>query len=188
MPKAAAGWNRAPARAMPSPNGGMASLDRRAEVTRRPDLKRWPLASHHAPPRPIARQDYREAGGMATSGLGLLGGPASLTRGCPASHVRMAHLHHPTASDGNGRNAQKLPRERGVPRIQKEAGPPICLPWIVDATPTHHPRRNARAAQRRTAQEVAQRDAGDAVRRENVHRDRGGLAGSPAELVLGQLD
>ena len=138
MPKAAAGWNRAPARAMPSPNGGMASLDRRAEVTRRPDLKRWPLASHHAPPRPIARQDYREAGGMATSGLGLLGGPASLTRGCPASHVRMAHLHHPTASDGSGRNAQKLPLERGVPRIQKEAEPPSCLPWIVNATPTHH--------------------------------------------------
>ena len=176
MPKAAAGWNGAPARAMPSPNGGMASLDRRAEVTRRPDLKRWPLASHHAPPRPIARQDYHEAGGMATSGLGLLGGPASLTRGCPASHVRMAHLHHPTASDGNGRNAQKLPRERGVPRIQKEAGPPSCLPWIVDATPTHHPRRNARAAQRRTAQEVAQRDAGDAVRRRSIHRDRGGFA------------
>ena len=75
---------------------------------------------------------------MATSGLGLLGGPASLTRVCPASHVRMAHLHHPTASDGSGRNAQKLPLERGGPRIQKEAEPPNCLPWIVDATPTHH--------------------------------------------------
>ena len=162
-------------------------MDRRAEVTRRPDLKRWPLASHHAPPRPSARQDYREAGGMATSGLGLLGGPASLTRGCPASHVRMAHLHHPTASDGSGRNARKLPRERGVPRIQKEAGPPICLPWIVDATPTHHPRRNARAAQRRTAQEVAQRDAGDAVRRENVHRDRGGLAPPDPPSLVGGL-
>ena len=44
----------------------------------------------------------------------------------------------PTASDGSGRNAQKLPLKRGVPRIQKEAEPPICLPWIVDATPTHH--------------------------------------------------
>ena len=110
-------------------------MDRRAEVTRRPDLKRWPLASHHAPPRP---KDYREARGMATAGLGLLGGPASLTRGCPASHVRMAHLHHPTASNGSGRNAQELPLKRGVPRIQNEAEPPICLPWIVDATPMHH--------------------------------------------------
>ena len=34
----------------------------------------------------------------------------------------------------------------------------------------------ARTAQRRTAHEVAQRDAGDVVRQENVHRDRGGKA------------
>ena len=75
---------------------------------------------------------------MATSGLGLLGGPASLTRVCPASHVRMAHLHHPTASDGSGRNAQKLPLERGVPCIQKEAEPPYFLSWNVDANLTYH--------------------------------------------------
>ena len=47
-------------------------------------------------------------------------------------------------------------------------------------------KENARAAPRRTAREVAQRDAGDAVRRENVHRDRGGKAlPDPPSLVGG---
>ena len=124
---------------------------------------------------------------MATSGLGLLGGPASLTRGCPASHVRMAHLHHPTASDGSGRNAQELLLKRGVLCIQKEAEPPICLPRIVNAPPTHHTRTNARTPPHRTAREVAQCDASDAVRRENVHRDRGGFAPPDPPSLVGGL-
>ena len=46
---------------------------------------------------------------------------------------------------------------------------------------------NAHAAQRRTAREVAQRDAGDAVRRENVHRGRGGLAPPDPPSPVGGL-
>ena len=116
MSKVVGGWNRAPARAMPSPNGGMASLDRRAEVPRRPDLKRWLLTKpSHTHTHPITQQDYREAQGMATSGLSRLGSPTSLTRDWSVSHVRMAHLHHPTANDGSGRNPRELSLERGVP-------------------------------------------------------------------------
>ena len=51
---------------------------------------------------------------MATSGLGLLGDPTALTLGCPAPHVRTAHLHRPTASDGSERNAWELPRKEGT--------------------------------------------------------------------------
>ena len=74
---------------------------------------------------------------MATSGLGLLGGPASLTRVCPAPYVQMAHLHNPTTSDGSGFNAWQLQLKRGVPWNQ-EAEPPSCLPWSVEATLMHH--------------------------------------------------
>ena len=66
--------------------GRRSSIDARIQATAAIRRK-----GHHTPPHPNARQDYREARGMATAGLGLLGGPMALTRGCPAPHVRTAH-------------------------------------------------------------------------------------------------
>ena len=120
-------------------------------------------------------------------GLGLLGGPHS-------PHPRLSGAPCPDGPLAPPNRQRRQPAQCAGSAPQKEGtahpergGASIRLAKEQRCHSDAPQMERARTAQRCTTQEVAQRDAGDAVRRENVHRDRGGLAPPDPPSLVGGL-